>query len=143
MDECVFCRIIQGKLPTSRVYASEYVWVILDTQPLTPGHMLVIPTDHYPDLESLTPKAAAHMMITAQRMARILRRSGLRCEGVNLILSDGQAAGQDIYHAHLHIIPRFRGDGFGFRIPAGYRDKPDRQTLDDIAQQLRDALCDG
>ena len=74
------------------------------------------------------------------RLADALRRSGVRCEGVNLFLADGEAAGQEVFHVHLHVIPRFPGDGFGFRFAPGYFQLPGRDALDQVASAIRHVL---
>jgi histidine triad (HIT) family protein len=74
------------------------------------------------------------------RVAAALRICGVRCEGVNLLLADGEAAGQEVFHAHLHVLPRFVGDGFGFKFSPNYFDLPPRAELDDIARGTRNAL---
>ena len=140
-SSCIFCKILAGQAPASIVYRDERVTVFMDIQPVTPGHLLVIPNQHSAALAGVDPETAAHMLRIGQRMAAALRTSGLRCEGVNLYLADGEVAGQEVWHSHLHVIPRFAGDGFGLRMPATYRSsRPAREQLDEIAGQLRAAL---
>ncbi len=79
------------------------------------------------------------MFHVAQRLAPALRRSGVRCEGVTLALADGEAAGQEVFHVHLHLIPRYQGDGFGLKLPPTYGTRPDRDHLDAIARAIRRA----
>lgn len=110
----------------------------MDIQPVVPGHMLVVPRAHAPYLADLDPEDGAHLFRTGQRAAAALRNSGLRCEGINFFLADGAAAGQEIFHVHLHVIPRFNGDGFGLRFPPDYSIRS-RAELDEAAASLRDA----
>jgi histidine triad (HIT) family protein len=112
----------------------------LDIRPVNPGHLLVIPNQHAPNLAELDADTGAHLFKVAQRLAAALRKSDLRCEGVNLFLADGEIAGQEIFHAHLHVLPRFKGDGFGFRFPPGYPAMQERQALDQQAELIRNAL---
>ena len=84
----------------------------LDVQPVNPGHTLVIPKTHAKDLSELKPEVGGQMFKAAMVVAGYLRRSGLKCEGVIFFLADGEAAFQEVFHVHLHVIPRFRGDGF-------------------------------
>jgi len=91
-------------------------------------------------LADVEPDVGARMFIVAQRLAAAIRASGVRCEGVNFFLADGVAAGQEIFHAHLHVFPRFEGDGFGLRHPPNYSSLPNRVTLDGVANSLRGAL---
>jgi histidine triad (HIT) family protein len=114
----------------------------MDIQPVNPGHLLVIPRAHSEYLSQVDPAAAARMFQVGQRFAQAVRVSGVRCEGVNLFLADGQAAGQEVMHVHLHVIPRFLGDGFGFRFGPHYRQRPERSELDAIARRIRDELRD-
>ena len=110
----------------------------MDIQPVTEGHMLVIPRAHATDLAGLEPEDGAQIFRVGQAAAASLRNSGLRCEGVNFSLAGGEAAGQEVFHVHLHVFPRFAGDGFGLRMPPGYAVWP-RSELDAAAATLRRA----
>jgi diadenosine tetraphosphate (Ap4A) HIT family hydrolase len=134
---CVFCDIVAGRGPASVVHSDESVIALLDIRPLNTGHLLVIPRAHAAYLEDLDPALGGHMFAVAQRMAAALRRSGLPCEGVNLFLADGEAAFQEVFHVHLHVIPRNAGDGF--RIKAKWR-RPSRGELESVAEHVRDGL---
>jgi histidine triad (HIT) family protein len=112
----------------------------MDIQPVNPGHVLVIPNSHATYLADLAEDTSAQLFIIAKRIAAALRSSGIRCEGVNLFLADGEAAGQEVFHVHLHVFPRHKGDGFGLKFPPGYSNKPERSELDAIAQQIKQAL---
>ena len=112
----------------------------MDIQPVNTGHVLVIPNSHANCLADLEEDLGADIFRVAQRVAAALHASGLKCEGVNLFLADGEAAGQEVFHVHLHVFPRHRGDGFGLKLPPGYSDKPERPKLDAIALQIRNAL---
>ena len=137
---CIFCDIIRGQAPASLVYADEQVIAFMDIQPVLAGHLLVIPRAHAASLAELDPETGAHLFRVGMKLAAAMRRSALRCEGINFFLADGEAAGQDVFHVHLHILPRFQGDGFGFRFPPGYLDRPSREVLDAQAAQIREAL---
>lgn len=137
---CVFCDIIRGQSPASMVYADEQVIAFMDIQPVIPGHLLVIPRAHAAYLSDLDADTGAHLFRVGMKLAAAMRRSALCCEGINFFLADGEAAGQDVFHVHLHILPRFQGDGFGFRFPPGYWDRPSRDTLGAQAAQIREAL---
>ncbi|GAA3391715.1 HIT family protein [Cryptosporangium minutisporangium] len=136
-NSCVFCAIVAGESPASVVHADEHVTAFMDLRPVTPGHLLVIPRMHAVGLEDLPEELGTRMWVTAQRLARALRRSGIRCEGVNLFLADGEAAFQEVFHVHLHVVPRFPGDGF--RIDAEWRVR-ERHELDAAADRIRRAL---
>ena len=137
---CVFCEIIAGRAESSLVYQDEHVIAFMDIQPLTPGHLLAVPRSHADYLEDLDEDLGAHLFRAGHRLARALRRSGLPCDGVNLFLADGEAAFQEVFHVHLHVIPRNRGDGF--RLHAKWRHPP-RAELDSVAGQIRDGLDSG
>jgi histidine triad (HIT) family protein len=110
----------------------------MDIQPVNPGHLLVVPARHGAHLADIDGDTAAHLMRVGHRLAAALRASGERCEGVNLFLADGEAAMQEVFHVHLHVLPRFRGDGFGLRFPPEYRTRrPAREELDRVAAELR------
>jgi diadenosine tetraphosphate (Ap4A) HIT family hydrolase len=134
--DCVFCRIIAGELEASVVHDDERTLAFMDLQPLTAGHLLVVPRRHAAGLAELDPEDGAELFRVAQRGAAALRQSGLPCEGVNIFLADGAAAGQDVFHVHLHVFARYDGDDFGLKLPAGYAVRP-RDELDAAAAALR------
>jgi len=140
MPPCIFCDIIRGETPASVVYADEQSIAFMDIQPVVTGHLLVIPRAHAASLADLDPDMGAHLFQVGMKLAAALRRSTLRCAGINFFLADGVEAGQDVFHVHLHILPRFQGDNFGFRFPPSYWDLPSRDTLDALAAQVRAAL---
>jgi len=129
----VFCEIVAGRIPSSRVYEDDRVLVFMDIQPVTAGHVLVVPRQHFARLEDLSAELGASMFQVAHRVARSLPRSGLPCEGVNLFLADGAAAFQEVFHTHLHVFPRYVGDSF--RIDGDWRAR-ERDELDAAAEQV-------
>ncbi|MDW8317872.1 MAG: HIT family protein [Anaerolineae bacterium] len=137
MTRCIFCDIVAGLAPASVVHRDERCVAFMDLYPITPGHLLVVPRRHAASLAELDPADGGHLFVTAQRMAAALRRSGLRCEGVNLFLADGEAAGQEIFHVHLHVVPRFAGDGVKVRAATG---RPTRGELDAHAAAIAAVL---
>ena len=137
---CLFCRILRGELPGTFVYRDDLCAAFMDIQPVNPGHVLVVPIRHSAELANVDALTVARMMQVAQTLASAVRASGVRCEGVNLLLADGAAAMQEIFHAHLHVFPRFRGDGFGLRFGPDYATKPPRTALDVAAAGIRAAL---
>jgi histidine triad (HIT) family protein len=135
---CVFCAIAAGESEASHLHADERVIAFMDIRPVTEGHLLVIPRRHCASLATLDADDGAELFRVAQQLAASLRTSGLRCEGVNLFLADGEAAGQEVFHVHLHVVPRYRGDGFGLRMPPDYRIRS-RAELDAAAARIRAA----
>jgi histidine triad (HIT) family protein len=132
---CVFCAIVAGSAPASIVYDDADLLAFMDIRPVTSGHLLIIPKRHAPFLADLDEATGARMFTVAMRLAQAMRVSGLRCEGINLFLADGEAAFQEVFHTHLHVIPRFVGDTF--RIDADWSVTPSRADLDEIAAQVR------
>jgi histidine triad (HIT) family protein len=139
-EDCIFCKLVNSQLPVSTVYEDDRVIGAMDIQPVNVGHVLIFPKTHAAQLTELPLDLGAHMFKVAMKISEALRASGVHCEGTNLLLADGEAAGQEILHVHLHVIPRFEGDGFGFRFHADYVVLPQREELDDIASKIRDAL---
>jgi histidine triad (HIT) family protein len=134
---CLICDIVSGSEVSSRVYEDETVLAFMDLHPVNPGHTLVVPKQHAAGLVDLDLESGAHMWRTGHRLAQALRRTDLRCEGVNVLMADGQAAFQEVFHAHLHVFPRYAGDAF--RITADWR-KRERGELDTTAAKLTQAL---
>jgi histidine triad (HIT) family protein len=112
----------------------------MDLMPITKGHVLIIPKAHAENIWELPPAAAAALLPAAQKVATALRSSGLPCEGVNLHMANGQVAGQSVFHAHLHVVPRATGDGFGLRFPPGYGAEADKNELAAMAQMIQRAI---
>ena len=112
----------------------------VDTNPLAAGHVLIVPELHHPSLSSVPAITGCRVFVVAQAVAESIRRSGLRCEGINLFVADGQAAFQEVFHFHLHVLPRFAGDTF--RIQADWSAHPARAELDRVAGLIRAALPD-
>jgi histidine triad (HIT) family protein len=140
MSDCIFCDILCGKRPSSVVYRDDRCTALMDIQPINRGHVLVIPNSHATCLADLEDGFGPDLFRVAQRVAAALRASGLKCEGVNLFLADGEAAGQEVFHVHLHVFPRHKGDGFGFKFPPDYSNKPERSELEMIARRIKEAL---
>lgn len=142
-SDCPFCGIVAGEVPASVVYQDDVVFAFLDIHPLVPGHVLVIPRAHVASLGQLDANASSRLLPVAIRIAEALKRSPVRCEAVNLFLSDGEVAGQEVFHLHLHVIPRYEGDAYGHGRPLKpiRPALPGRSELDEIAERLRAALA--
>lgn len=140
MPDTVFARILRGEAPATFVYRDDRVSAFMDIQPVNPGHVLVVPNTPAASLAELDPETGAHLFRVAQRVAAALRASGLPCEGVNFFLADGAVAMQEVFHVHLHVFPRYRGDGFGLRFSERYFTPPERRALDEAGARIREAL---
>lgn len=127
---CIFCSIVAGQAEASVVHRDDLCMAFMDLMPVNPGHLLVVPREHATYLAELPAATGAHMFAVAQRLAARLRGSGLRADGVNVFLADGEAAGQEVFHVHLHVIPRFAGDGFGLTFGPSYGQPVSRARLD-------------
>ncbi|MGH2721342.1 MAG: HIT family protein [Actinomycetota bacterium] len=108
--DCIFCRIVAGEIPSTRLFADDRVVVFMDINPISPGHCLVVPKAHHPSVYELTDTDGAAVMSVARRVGAGIR-DGLAPDGLNLHQSNGAAAGQVVGHFHLHLIPRWEGDG--------------------------------
>ena len=136
MDTCVFCKIRDGQIPSMKVYEDERTFCIMDINPLSPGHCLVISKAHAATIYEAEPADLQAAMATAQRVALALRDT-LRPEGLNLLQANGAAAFQSVPHFHLHLIPRWMRDGKGFdwKLVPGQKDE-----IVKVGDQLRAAL---
>ena len=123
--ECVVCAIVAGRAEASMVFEDETVVAWMDRSPVTHGHLLVVPRRHAVGLEDLDRVTSAHVWSVGRDMARALRRSPLGCQGINVVVCDGEAAFQTVLHFHLHVIPRYPGDGLGapFKVETRGREK--------------------
>jgi histidine triad (HIT) family protein len=134
---CIFCEIVAGARPAAIVYRDELVLAFLDHAPRNPGHVLIVPVVHAADLVSTPAATAARMTVVAQRIARAIRRADLRADGFNFIANTGGAAGQMVFHAHLHVMPRVAGDA-GLGAP---RERVAMDVLAPVAARIRAALA--
>ncbi len=136
----IFSKILAGEAPATFVYRDAQVAAFMDIQPVNAGHVLVVPVEPASDLSELDDATAARLFVVAKAVAAAIRQSGVRCQGVNLFLADGEAAGQEVFHVHLHVIPRFAGDGFGLKLPPQYAQLTSREALEAVAGGITAAL---
>ena len=109
-ENCIFCKIANGEIPSRTVFEDEQFRVFLDLGPATKGHALVVPKDHYKDLFAVPADVLSAAILTAQKVGASLKEK-LQADGVNIVQNNGAAAGQTVDHFHIHIIPRYTGDG--------------------------------
>ena len=137
--ECIFCAVLAGRAPASLVYEDDEVAAFLDLFPVHAGHTLVVPKLHVPDLASCPPALAGRLMIVSTALApAIISATG--ASGFNVWTANGRVAGQDVFHLHLHLLPRHEGDSFGLRFPRGYPREASRDELDAMAAKIRGAI---
>ena len=108
-DNCIFCKIAAGEIPSKTLYEDEKFRVILDVGPASKGHALVIPKEHYPNLYELPAEEATGAFLLAKEMITKMKDK-LGCDGFNVLQNNGEAAGQTVFHFHMHLIPRKAGD---------------------------------
>lgn len=111
MKNCIFCKIIAGEIPATKIYEDDLVLAFMDIAPINHGHVLVIPKEHHTSVATIPENTAGRIFLVGSRIGVAMRR-GLDADGFNLHLSDGTVAGQVVMHAHLHIVPRWGTDGF-------------------------------
>ena len=104
---CIFCKIANGEIPSSTVYEDEDFRVILDLGPASKGHALILPKEHFKDVTELDPKIAAKVLPLGAKLGTAMKKS-LGCAGFNLVQNNGEAAGQTVFHFHMHLIPRYQ-----------------------------------
>jgi histidine triad (HIT) family protein len=124
-DNCIFCKIIAGEIPSHTLYEDEQFRVILDVSPATRGHALILPKQHYANLYELPEDMAMRL---AKKMMKTMTDK-LNCDGFNLVQNNGEAAGQTVFHFHMHLIPRYKDDGEILKYIAG---EPDQEELAQI-----------
>ncbi len=110
MSDCIFCKIVSGEISAEKVYEDEFTFAFLDINPNNFGHTLVLPKDHFRNIFDMPTEMLSPVYTTTQKIATALRNIG--AEGVNIISNNEPAAGQLVFHAHIHVIPRYANDGF-------------------------------
>lgn len=133
-EDCIFCAIAERRADASVVFEDDVVVAFMDVAPVTPGHLLVVPREHAVGLEDLDPSTSGRVWSVGHHLARALRRSEFAPEGINVLLCDGEAAFQTVFHFHLHVIPRYKGDGWSVSLETLARDK---STLEGDARMIR------
>jgi histidine triad (HIT) family protein len=110
-NDCLFCKIIRGEIPSEKIFEDEHTYAFLDIHPINKGHTLVIPKMHAENIHDISSENFCTLMETVRRLALVVK-DAMSADGINIGINNGKAAGQLVFHAHAHIIPRFTGDGF-------------------------------
>ncbi len=132
-QDCIFCKIANGEIPSSTVYENSDFKVILDVAPAAKGHCLIIPKEHFRNIFDIDADTAAKLFSLATEVARALKQE-LACDGLNIVQNNGASAGQTVDHFHLHLIPRYEGDDVDIKwVPK----QSDGQELAELAKALR------
>lgn len=135
--DCIFCKIANGGIPSSTVYEDEDFRVILDMSPATKGHALILPKKHMADIFEMDRETGERVFVLAARVARAMKKA-LHCDGLNVVQNNGETAGQTVFHFHMHLIPRYEGDGQRIGWTPGTSEADER---DRIAQEIKVAIC--
>lgn len=137
MAECIFCKIVKGEIPSFKVFENDKVFCFLDINPLTKGHTLVIPKEHYENVFDIPEIDLKEIISVAKKLSAKIKET-LDADGVNLVNASGEAAEQDVFHFHLHIVPRYRNDGLEMN-KWWQPKKADPEELKQLAEKLRNA----
>ena len=132
-DDCIFCKLANGIIPTNSLYEDDVVKVIFDAGPASLGHVLILPKEHFDNVYALDDDTAAHVFQVAVKVAKALKE-GLNLEGLNIVQNNGEIAGQTVFHFHMHIIPRYKGD----TVNVGW--KPGEVTDEEI-EKIKSLVC--
>ena len=131
--DCIFCKIANGEIPSATIYENSDFRVILDVAPANRGHALIIPKEHFKDIFDIDAVTAGKLFSLATEVARAMK-SVLHCDGLNIVQNNGLIAGQTVFHFHLHLVPRYEGDGIKLTWEQHESDSTDLQAL---AREIR------
>lgn len=136
MSDCIFCKLANGEIPTATLYEDENFRVILDTNPATRGHALILPKEHYANIYEMPEDLTAKAFVLAKKMAARLTKA-MNCDGFNIVQNNGETAGQTVFHFHIHLIPRYAG---GAKIVANWPQTPlTEKDRDEILKKFKEA----
>ena len=127
-ENCIFCKIANGEIPSTTVYEDDDFRVILDLSPASKGHALILPKEHYAKLYELPDEAASKVLIVAKNVVAKMTKA-LGCDGYNLVQNNGEVAGQTVFHFHMHLIPRYKEDQVGLGWKMGELTDADREDI--------------
>lgn len=128
MENCIFCKIAAGEIPSTTLYEDQDFRVILDLGPASKGHALILPKEHYANIYEIPDELASKAIILAKKMAGIMTRA-LKCDGFNIVQNNGEPAGQTVFHFHVHLIPRYEDDQVGLTWNPGSLTEEDKEEV--------------
>lgn len=135
-DDCIFCEIAKGRIPSATIYEDNHFRVFLDVNPASKGHCLIIPKEHFDNIYDLDAETAGKLFSLATCIARAMK-DALKCDGMNLVQNNGEIAGQTVGHFHLHLIPRYEGDN----VAIGWEPhESDEKELEELRKAIRAAI---
>ncbi len=135
MSDCIFCKLAAGEIPSNTIYEDDDVRAILDASPAAKGHALIIPKEHFEDVFDMDEKILCASHRAAQKVASKMK-DALSCDGVNILQNNGEAAGQTVFHYHVHIIPRYKGDDMGVHMKWEHVAYEDDGETEDFRKKL-------
>ncbi|MCR5734948.1 MAG: HIT family protein [Lachnospiraceae bacterium] len=133
-DDCIFCKLANGDIPTNMVFENDEFAVIMDAAPATKGHCLILPKDHFPNIYEIDEETAGKAFKLAKKMAASLTEK-LGCDGFNIVQNNGETAGQTVFHFHIHLIPRYKDDGQRIGWKQGSPSKEEQAAILDIIKE--------
>ena len=135
-ESCIFCKIVRKQAPASIIYEDETILAFLDIRPLTMGHTLVIPKAHYADILDIPEETLTQVHLVTKKVTLPIREA-TQADGISIIQQNGKAAGQDIFHLHVHVVPRFEGQ----KLPRfGELREVERSKLNEMAKRIKERL---
>ena len=137
VDNCIFCKILADEIPSSVVYEDDMFRAILDVNPAAKGHVIILPKKHAANIFELPDEEASKILIVARKIAKALKET-YHCDGVNILQNNGEAAGQTVFHLHVHLIPRYKGQDTGM-LEWAHQEFSD-EDMDALCEQLSEAL---
>lgn len=129
-DNCIFCKLANGEIPSSTLYEDNDFRVILDLAPSSKGHALILPKEHFSDLHELNEETASKVLPLAQKLMNKMKKA-LNCDGFNILQNNGECAGQSVFHFHMHVIPRYKDD----QVKLGFA--PHETTKEELAEVVK------
>ena len=134
-ENCIFCKILAGEIPSTAVYEDDDFKAILDVSPAARGHVIILPKNHAANIYELPDEDASKIMVVAKKIATAIEKA-YHCDGVNILQNNGEAAGQTVFHLHVHVIPRFKGD----TVNIGWKQGDMPEDLDAICKEIQAQL---
>lgn len=134
-ENCIFCKILAGEIPSTAVYEDDDFKAILDVNPAARGHVIILPKNHAANIYELPDEDASKIMVVAKKIATAIEKA-YHCDGVNIVQNNGEAAGQTVFHLHVHVIPRFKGD----TVNIGWKQGDMPEDLDAICKEIQAQL---
>lgn len=137
MDNCIFCKIVDGQIPSTKVYEDNDFLAFMDINPMAIGHTLVIPKNHFRNALDTTDEVASKMYIVVIKVANAVKKA-FNASGINIIQNNEASSGQEVFHSHIHIIPRYDNDNLGLKVPP--RLKQSIEEINTHAEKIRNAF---